>query len=73
MNIIHSITNASQLLAARLYTRGTSRADRQRGISALEYIVLAVIIVLVVAAGALLLKPQITKTFQSIVTAVQGA
>ena len=49
MKVINTINNASQLLAARLYTRGMSRADRQRGASALEYIVLAAVLIAIIA------------------------
>lgn len=48
MNVIKTITNASQLLAARLFTREMSRADRQRGVSALEYIVLAAVLIAII-------------------------
>lgn len=63
MNIIKTMSKVPQLLVARLYTRGMSRADRQRGISALEYIILAVLIVLVVAGAATVLGPKITSAF----------
>jgi pilus assembly protein Flp/PilA len=53
MKVTSSLQTASQWLAVRLYTRGSSRADRQRGASALEYIMLAAVIVgLLLAVGA---------------------
>lgn len=66
MKIIDSINNASQRFAVRLYTRGMGRSDRQRGISALEYIILAVLIVLVVASAATLLGPKIKAAFSHV-------
>lgn len=48
MKVIDSINKASQQLAVRLYTRGGTQADRQRGASALEYIILAVAIIAIV-------------------------
>ncbi len=41
-------TNASQQRAARLFSRGRTQADKQRGASALEYIVLAAAIIFIV-------------------------
>lgn len=70
MKVTSSLQTASQWLAVRLYTRGASRADRQRGASALEYIVLAVAIVIVVATGAALLSPEITAAFDDLVTGI---
>lgn len=49
MKIIQSVNHATQWLVVRLYTRGSSRADRQRGASALEYIVLAAVIIAIIA------------------------
>lgn len=51
-----------------------SSVRRQRGASALEYIVLAAVIVVAVSAGALLLggSGAIEQTFSDIVTAIRG-
>ncbi|MAD70978.1 MAG: hypothetical protein CL538_10860 [Alcanivorax sp.] len=38
-------TNVSQQLAARLFSRGRTQADKQRGASALEYIMLAAVVI----------------------------
>lgn len=76
MKLISSLQTASQWLAVRLYTRGNSRSDRQRGASALEYIVLAAVIVVVVIAGAELLGGDdgpIKTTFKGIADSLSGA
>jgi len=64
MNIIRSVNHAAQWFAVRLYTRGSSRADRQRGASALEYIVLAAAIIIIIGVLA---------TSQTVQTALTGA
>lgn len=68
MNVIKTITNASQLLAARLFIRGMSRADRQRGASALEYIVLAAVLIAIIAylASSDTLKTALQTAFQNL-------
>ena len=72
MKSLTIFTTASQQLAARLFSRGRTQADKQRGVSALEYIVLAAVIVVAVIAGATLLAGEdgagpIKETFQAIV------
>lgn len=52
MKVISVINHVSQQLAARLYTRNLSPAHRQRGASALEYIVLAAVIIVIIAVVA---------------------
>ncbi|WP_101674167.1 hypothetical protein [Alloalcanivorax mobilis] len=52
MKAISSLQSISQRLAVRLFTRGNSSADRQRGASALEYIVLAAAIIIIVGVLA---------------------
>ncbi len=53
MKAITNIQLITQKLAARLYTAAPTRADKQRGASALEYIMLAAVIVgLLVALAA---------------------
>lgn len=52
MKIIQSVNHVAQWLAVRLYTRSSSRADRQRGASALEYIVLAAVIIAIIGVVA---------------------
>lgn len=49
MIVIDSINKISQQVAVRLYTRGATRADRQRGASALEYIVLAAVLIAIIS------------------------
>lgn len=68
----------SQTLFVRLFTRLPGRARNQRGASALEYIVLAAVIVIAVSVGALLLTTgeggnPIKDTFQDISNAITGA
>jgi len=48
MKSLTVFTNVSQQLAARLFSRGRTQADKQRGASALEYIVLAAAIIFIV-------------------------
>ncbi len=48
MKSLTVVTTASQKLAARLFSRGRTQADKQRGASALEYIVLAAAIIIIV-------------------------
>jgi len=62
-------TNVSQQLAARLFSRGRTQADKQRGASALEYIVLAAVIVIAIITALTTtdIASKITDTFQTIV------
>lgn len=48
MKAIEAINTVIQQIFVRLYTRGGSRADRQRGVSALEYIVLAAVLIAII-------------------------
>jgi len=48
MKSLTIFTTASQRLAARLFSRGRTQAEKQRGASALEYIVLAAAIIVIV-------------------------
>lgn len=52
MKSLTIFTTASQQLAARLFCRGRTQADKQRGASALEYIVLAAAIIVIVGVLA---------------------
>ncbi len=70
MNIIRSVNHAAQWFAVRLYTRGSSRADRQRGASALEYIVLAAFIVVVIIIGVKTMGTDIQSAFSSVASKV---
>tara|TARA_B100000676_G_C18049891_1_gene830418 strand:- start:1121 stop:1369 length:249 start_codon:yes stop_codon:yes gene_type:complete len=67
----------SQTLFVRLFTQLPGRARNQRGASALEYIVLAAVIVIAVAVGAAVLaggdNNPIECTFSGIKDAVTGA
>ncbi|GGJ99379.1 hypothetical protein GCM10007426_30570 [Alloalcanivorax dieselolei] len=74
MKMIRSFNAATQSLMARLYTQMPTRSNRQRGASALEYIVLAAVIVIAVAAGAALLGGDtISDVFTKIQTALTSA
>ncbi|HIK73490.1 MAG TPA: hypothetical protein EYG00_02115 [Alcanivorax sp.] len=72
MKLLTVMNTASQSLAARLFSRGRTQADKQRGASALEYIVLAVAIVIVVGIGAAALSPEIESTFADLLEGLQG-
>jgi pilus assembly protein Flp/PilA len=63
MKSLTIFTNVSQQLAARLFSRGRTQADKQRGASALEYIVLAAAIIFIV--GILATNTTVQTTFQS--------
>ncbi|MBD3649883.1 MAG: hypothetical protein HUJ15_00925 [Alcanivorax sp.] len=63
MKSLTIFTTASQRLAARLFSRGRTQADKQRGASALEYIVLAAAIIFIV--GILATNTTVQNTFQS--------
>jgi pilus assembly protein Flp/PilA len=74
-SIMDMLKTLSQALFVRLFTQLPGRARNQRGASALEYIVLAAVIVLAVSAGALLLTSggnPIETTFQDIADALPG-
>ncbi|QVL42884.1 MAG: hypothetical protein KFB92_15820 [Alcanivorax sp.] len=76
MKSLTIFTSVSQQLAARLFSRGRTQADKQRGASALEYIVLAAAIVIAVIFGAALLGGEdgpIASTFQDIADELTGA
>ena len=64
MKSLTIFTNVSQQLAARLFCRGRTQADKQRGASALEYIVLAAAIIIIVG---------ILATNTAVQTALSGA
>ena len=63
MKSLTIFTNVSQQLAARLFSRGHTQADKQRGASALEYIVLAAAIIIIV--GFALNNPTVKASLQS--------
>ena len=69
MKSLTIFTNVSQQLAARLFCRGRTQADKQRGASALEYIVLAAVIVIAIITALTTtdIASKITDTFQTIV------
>ena len=69
MKSLTIFTNVSQQLAARLFSRGRTQADKQRGASALEYIVLAAVIVIAIITALTTtdIATKITGTFQEIV------
>lgn len=69
MKSLTIFTTASQQLAARLFCRGRTQADKQRGASALEYIVLAAVIVIAIITALTTtdIASKITDTFQTIV------
>ncbi len=53
MKMIQSFNTATQFLMVRLFTQMPTRSNRQRGASALEYIMLAAVIVGLLVALAL--------------------
>jgi len=65
-----TLRTLSQILFLRLFTQAPGRARNQRGASALEYIVLAAIVVIVVATAGVALSPEISATFDKIVAAL---
>ena len=69
MKAITNIRFTTQKLAARLYSVAPTRADKQRGASALEYIVLAAVIVIAIITALTTtdIATKITGTFQEIV------
>ncbi|MBL7252056.1 Flp family type IVb pilin [Alloalcanivorax marinus] len=66
MKAITNIRLTTQKLAARLYSVAPTRADKQRGASALEYIVLAAAIIFVV--GILATNDTVQTTLQTAFT-----
>lgn len=74
MKSLTVFTNVSQQLAARLFSRGRTQADKQRGASALEYIVLAAAIIFIV--GILATNPTVRDTlegaFEGLFESAQG-
>lgn len=62
----------SQALFVRLFTQLPGRARNQRGASALEYIVLAVVVVLVVAAGAVAISDNVGTVWEDIGNALSS-
>jgi len=52
MKSLTIFTSVSQQLAARLFSRGRTQADKQRGASALEYVMLAAVPVGILAVVA---------------------
>jgi Flp pilus assembly pilin Flp len=74
MKSLTVFTNVSQQLAARLFSRGRTQADKQRGASALEYIVLAAAIIFIVGILATNETVQTTleTAFNNLFTEAQG-
>lgn len=62
MKAITNIRLTTQKLASRLYSVAPTRADKQRGASALEYIVLAAAIIFIV--GVLASNNQVRNTLK---------
>ena len=75
MKSLTIFTTASQRLAARLFSRGRTQADKQRGASALEYIVLAAAIIIIIGAlaGTPGIGSQVTAAFTKLFTDAQSA
>lgn len=75
MKSLTIFTTASQQLAARLFSRGRTQADKQRGASALEYIVLAAAIIIIVgfALNNEDVKGTLKSTFSGLFTDAQTA
>ncbi len=72
MKSLTIFTTASQQLAARLFSRGRTQADKQRGASALEYIVLAAAIVIALVAAAVVFGKELPTVFQDLFDQVPG-
>jgi len=72
MTSLTIFTTASQQLAARLFSRGRTQADKQRGASALEYIVLAAAIVIALVAAAVVFDKELPTVFQDLFDQVPG-
>jgi len=75
MKSLTIFTNVSQQLAARLFSRGRTQADKQRGASALEYIVLAAAIIIIIGAlaGTTGIGDKVTEAFTKLFTDAQSA
>ncbi|MCU5782138.1 hypothetical protein MA04_01438 [Alcanivorax balearicus MACL04] len=74
MKMIQSFNTAIQSLMVRLFTQMPTRSNRQRGASALEYVVLvALIVVIIVAAIAFLDESAVSAVFAPIKSAISGA
>lgn len=73
MKMIQSFNTAIQSLMVRLYTQMPTRSNRQRGASALEYIVLAaaIIIIIGVLAGPSGIQDTVTAAFKKLFTDAQ--
>lgn len=75
MKMIQSFNTAIQSLMVRLFTQMPTRSNRQRGASALEYIVLAAAIIIIV--GAALnnkdVKELLKETFSGLFTSAKTA
>lgn len=71
MKMIQSFNTAIQSLMVRLYTQMPTRSNRQRGASALEYIVLAAAIIIIIGVLATDnggIKTAITTAFTKLFT-----
>ncbi|MBU58759.1 MAG: hypothetical protein CL543_07745 [Alcanivorax sp.] len=66
MKAITNIQLITQKLAARLYTAAPTRADKQRGASALEYIVLAAAIVVALVLASTIFSDEVPTLFQGL-------
>lgn len=75
MKSLTIFTSVSQQLAARLFSRGRTQADKQRGASALEYIVLAAAIIIIIGAlaGTTGIGEQVTGAFSDLFTDAEQA
>jgi pilus assembly protein Flp/PilA len=71
-NTMDMLKTLSQALFVRLFTQLPGRARNQRGASALEYIVLAVVVVLVVAAGAVAISDNVGTVWENIGNALSS-
>ncbi|MFP1677117.1 Flp family type IVb pilin [Alloalcanivorax sp. C16-2] len=75
MKAITNIRLTTQKLAARLYSVAPTRADKQRGASALEYIVLAAAIIVIVGVLATVFGGEsnpLSDAFSSLFSTAQG-
>lgn len=80
MKMIQSFNTAIQSLMVRLFTQMPTRSNRQRGASALEYLVLAAVVVIVIGVAAAFFfgsgddeTKGVGKAFKSIVDCIEGA
>ena len=74
MKSLTIFTNVSQQLAARLFSRGRTQADKQRGASALEYIVLAaaIIFIVVILATNTTVQTPFQSAFENLFSSAQN-